>query len=53
MVHYSLDIYSVESLPAYIYVGVGHGGHDWDKSPINSPNDIWQASFLCKADFRV
>ena len=53
MVHYSLDNYSVESLPADIYVGVGHGGHDWDESPINSPDDIWQASFLRKTDFGV
>jgi len=53
MVYYSLDIYCVEPLPADIYVGVCHGGHDWDESPINSPDDIWQASFLRKADFGV
>ena len=53
VVHNSLDIYCVEPLPAYIYVRVYLGGHDWDKSPINSPDDIWQASFLRKADFGV
>ena len=53
MVHNSLHIYGVEPLPADIYVGVGQGGHDWDESPINSPDDIWQASFLRKAHLGV